>query len=75
MNDNILRIYASFTPSSGRLSVIYCTAGEPTDDDGDECELTCGELIAEFPEIISADTKCVPIKDCRGEEENLVYYR
>jgi hypothetical protein len=70
----VARVMVSLDPNSGNLSVIYCTEGEPTDDDVDDCELTCTELIAAFPQIRTAETKCVSSEQCaRSDEETVVF--
>lgn len=53
------RVFASFEPQDEALRLIYCTSGGPTDDDLEDCETTCAELIAEFPEIKKAETQCL----------------
>ncbi|MEN3378452.1 MAG: hypothetical protein V7604_3807 [Hyphomicrobiales bacterium] len=70
----VVRVMASFDPNSGNLSVIYCTKGEPTDDDVEDCELTCAELIAEFPQIRTAETKCVSSEQCAQSDEEAVVF-
>jgi hypothetical protein len=71
----VARVMATFDPDSGNLSVIYCTEGEPTDDDVEDCELTCTELIAEFPQIKTAETKCVSSEQCAPNDEDAVVFR
>ena len=71
----VARVMASFDSNSGNLSVIYCTEGEPTDDDVEDCELTCAELIAEFPQIRTAETKCVSSEQCAPDDDEAVVFR
>ncbi|WP_340647046.1 hypothetical protein [Phenylobacterium sp.] len=64
LNDRINRVLANFNSKDGMLNVIYCVEGDPSDDDIEECEITCAELIAEFPEIREARTLCVSVAQC-----------
>lgn len=73
VSERIARVLASFDPSSGSLRLVYCTEAQPTDDDWEDCELACGELIAEFPEIINAETNCVPTEKCSLDDEFVVF--
>jgi hypothetical protein len=73
VSERIARVLASFDPASGSLRLVYCTEAQPTDDDWEDCELTCGELIAEFPEITHAETDCVSIDECSPDDESIVF--
>lgn len=61
MSERVVCVLANFTSNDGKFRLIYYTDSEPTDDNREDCELTCGELIAEFPEIIAAEADCYPI--------------
>jgi len=69
ISDRVLRVVVTFNSSKGQLRVVYCLASEPTEDDEDDCELTCAELIAEFPEIVIAETSCIPIEQYSATED------
>ena len=75
VSERVMRVYASFDSSSGLLQLLYCTEGDSTDEDREDCELTCGELIAEFPDIIFAETNCRPIGECNEDEASIVFSR
>lgn len=60
VSERIERALASFDLKSRVLRLVYVTNVEPTDEDWDDCELACGELIAAFPNIEKAETDCVP---------------
>ena len=59
VSERIARVFASFEPQEGSLHLIYCTRGMPTNDDLEDCEIACAELIAEFSEIKKAKTQCL----------------
>lgn len=40
------------------LTVAYDIDGEPGEEEIELCELAMGELLAEFPEVLAADTQC-----------------
>lgn len=63
-SERVVRILAGFDPASSSLRLLYCTESAPMDDDWQDLELACGELIAEFPEIMLAETDCVAIGNC-----------
>jgi hypothetical protein len=63
VSDRVLRVVITFEQHEGRLRVVYCLRGEPTEEDCEDCELTCAELVAEFPEIKMAETRCIPISE------------
>lgn len=75
VSEQVVRVFASFDPTSDSLRLIYCTKSEPTSDDWEDCELTCGELIAEFPEIIHAETDCVSIEKCAVDDVYVVFIK
>jgi hypothetical protein len=74
VSDRVARVLASFDADSGSLRLIYCVEPEPTDDDWEDCELACGELIAEFPEIAHAETDCRSISQCPAADDNSVVF-
>ncbi|MET3518176.1 hypothetical protein ABIC63_005988 [Pseudacidovorax sp. 1753] len=41
------------------MTVAYYIDGEPSEEEIELCELSMSELLAEFPDVKSADTKCV----------------
>jgi len=73
VSERVDRVFASFDPSKGSLRLVYCTRSEPATDDWEDCELTCAELIAEFPEIIHAETECVSTDKCTAENGLVVF--
>ncbi len=73
VSERIARVLASFDPDNGTLRLVYCSEVAPTDDDWDDCELTCGEIIAEFPELIYAETNCVFIDQCPTDTNSVVF--
>lgn len=73
VSERVARVLASFDPASGNLRLVYCTESQPSDDDWEDCELTCGELIAEFPEITHAETDCVSVDKCSPDDESVVF--
>lgn len=78
VSEQVNRVIVTFDENTSHLSILYCLDGDPSDTDRDDCELTCAELIAEFPDIETADTACIPIQELRphvGVEEDLVFLR
>lgn len=75
VSERVDRVFASFDPNEGNLFITYCTKSEPTDDDWEDCELMCGEMIAEFPEIIHAKTDCVTVSQCSVNDDAVVFIR
>lgn len=63
INEHVEAVFADFDSEKGSLNLIYCTKGAPTEDDEEDCELSCTELVAHFPEIRIAETRCVPAKE------------
>src|SRR5215467_7143104 len=57
-NAAVVRVAVRFDDATKHLSVIYCFDHQLNDDYTDWCELTCGELIAAFAEIKTAETTC-----------------
>ena len=64
VSDRVVSVVVTFNPVEGRLKVIYCFRGDPQEEDREDCELACAELIAEFPEVKIAETMCVPLAEC-----------
>ena len=71
ITDRVISIVVTFDQRTGKLKVIYCLCGEPREGDRENCELTCAELIAEFPEVKLAETLCVPITQCPEESSGI----
>ena len=69
----MVRVLASYGANSGSLRLTYCVEAEPTDNDRQDCELACAELIAQFPEIIRAETNCYSIRQCPASDESVVF--
>ncbi|OWT73781.1 MULTISPECIES: hypothetical protein [unclassified Achromobacter] len=44
---------------TAKLVVQYFVDGEVADDERELCELTLTELLAEFPDVRTADTQCI----------------
>jgi hypothetical protein len=63
-SNRVLSALVTFEPCEGRLKIVYCFYAEPEENDREDCELACTELIAEFPEVKVAETMCVPIAKC-----------
>lgn len=40
------------------LSLAFGTRERPSDEDKEWCELSMAELLAEFPEVVTAETSC-----------------
>ena len=59
MSERVSRVIARFDEATRHLSIVYVLDGEPSGEDREDCELTCAELLAEFPEIKTAGTLCV----------------
>ena len=78
VSDRVLRVIVTFDRDEGRLKVVYCLQGDPNEGDYEDCELTCTELIAEFPEIRVAETECVSDAECVmgiADVEEVVFFR
>ena len=70
VSERVVRVLATFEPTDGRLRLIYCTNGLPTDDDSEDCEIACAELIGEFSEISKAETKCLPSDEYASDNDD-----
>ena len=73
VSERVACVLASFDLTSGSLRLVYCTDTQPTDDDWEDCELSCAELIAEFPDITHAETDCVSIDKCSPDDKFVVF--
>ncbi len=77
-SERVVRVVATFEREVGRLKVVYWLRGEAQEEDRYDCELTCSELIAAFPEIKTAETMCLSIAEGTvndGEIEGVVFSR
>jgi hypothetical protein len=63
VSELVAQVLVSFEQSTATVHVIYLTKSIPSEAEVEWCELTCAELIAEFPEIKHADTKCLAIEE------------
>lgn len=66
-NDHLLRATVSFDDERGHLIASYFFDHVPSDNDKEECELFCGEIVGVFPEIRTAETVCVMDGDAEAE--------
>jgi hypothetical protein len=74
VNSHVAFISASFDEIKRHLFVTYYTRGTPTEEDWEECELTCGEILAAFPEIKTAETKCCSVDShAQGSLKDVVF--
>ena len=64
LNGDVMAVAVDWQAGGAMLTVAYYTDGPPTDNARELCELTAGELIAQFPDIASARTACL---DGRGQ--------
>jgi hypothetical protein len=64
VSERVNRVLTKFDPKNGYMCLVYCTNDLPTDDDIEDCEIACAELIAEFPEIRKAETQCQQSEKC-----------
>ncbi|GAB2469062.1 hypothetical protein GCM10027082_20720 [Comamonas humi] len=55
---NLIEARVAWDGSTGVLSLAYVTRKEPSDDDEELCELSMTELLAEFPDVVTAETAC-----------------
>lgn len=78
VSDRVQKVLISFDENVGHLTLVYHLQLSPTEDDIEDCELTCAELIAEFPEIRTAETLCISGADCAAskiQREHIVFFR
>ena len=78
VSDRVLRVIVSFDQHEGLLKVLYCLQGCPKEGDYEDCELTCTELIAEFPDIRQAETECISNAECVkdiGDVKDVVFLK
>jgi hypothetical protein len=69
-----LELLSNSTTRKNICQLIYCLDREATDDDIDDCELTCTEILAAFPETMTAETSwCVTDEKIANAE--VVYSR
>ena len=57
-NDHLIHAVVEFDDESKHLTAQYLFDREPEDEDVDDCEDFCGELIGAFPDVKTADTVC-----------------
>ncbi|QJP13695.1 hypothetical protein G3545_08515 [Starkeya sp. ORNL1] len=57
-NAHLVLASVFFDRDAGHLIASYFYDREPDEDDQEECELFCGELIGNFPEIRTGETIC-----------------
>jgi hypothetical protein len=75
VSERVERVLAQFEPAQGHMILTYCVAGKLTDGDLEDCEIACAELIAEFPEIDTAATHCLPAAECNLRTDDEVFSR
>jgi len=63
VSEHVQAVFADFKNETGSLNLIYCTNGTPTEDDEEDCEVACAELLAHYPDIRLAETQCVAVSD------------
>lgn len=56
--DHLVRALIKFDEREGRLFASCVFDRVPTEEDKEDCELFCGELVGEFPEIRTAEATC-----------------
>jgi hypothetical protein len=69
VSKRVNRVLTRFEPENGTLSLVYCTGGLPTEDDFEDCEIACAELVGAFPEIRKAETQCQSSEKCFFESD------
>lgn len=74
VSERVSRVLIGFDSSVNKLRVAYYTISDPTDDDCEDCELTCGELIAEFPQIQNAETICLSFSNYIPRKDDVIVY-
>ncbi len=60
LTPRVFSVRVDWNESQLHLLVQYFVLGEPGDDERELCELTLTELIAQFPDIQTAETQCLP---------------
>lgn len=58
VNSRVKSVSVDWDPLASKLTLTYYINGEPSEEEIELCELSMGELLAEFPEVQAADTKC-----------------
>ena len=78
VDDGVDLVIVTFDHRTAHLKVVFCLNREPTENDWENCELTCAELISDFTDIKTAETKC-QIFDKRDlqnvDSESIVFSR
>ena len=75
VSERVAFVLATFDSGTGNLQITYCTDAEPDSEDWDDCELTCSEIIAEFPDVVRAETLCCQRDQCIEHAESIVFVR
>ncbi|SEL60169.1 hypothetical protein SAMN05216359_1123 [Roseateles sp. YR242] len=69
VNSRVKSVKVGWDAVTSKLTVAYYIDREPSEEEIELCELSMGELLAEFPEVITADTKCV---DALADDDSIV---
>lgn len=78
LTEKVCAVRVTWDSDASKLAVAYYVDGPPSEDEEAECELTMGELLAQFTDVVTADTQCI---DCTAEQidvsqlSGLVYLR
>ncbi|CAP45194.1 conserved hypothetical protein [Bordetella petrii] len=78
LTDKVCAVRVGWDNDTSKLTVIYYVDGPPTEDEEDECEITMAELLAQFPDVVQADTECLDYAGKQAElrrMEGLAYLR
>ena len=75
VNSSISAVRLDWNSALLRVSVLYFVDGDVSDDERELCELTLAELLAEFPEIRTAETQCLPTIDEAAYAPTISIYR
>lgn len=78
LTDRVCAVRVIWNSDASKLTVTYYVDGPPSVDEEAECDLTMGELLAEFVDVVTADTQCLDYTKERVDLSNLeglVYLR
>lgn len=71
VTERVSAVTVKWNPEESHLTLHYYVEGAVTDDESELCELATGELLAQFPDIETAENECVSMENARVDGANL----
>jgi hypothetical protein len=73
VGDSVKAVSARFEPDQARLVVTYYLHDAPTEEDWDDCEMTCSQVLEAFPEIRVTEAQCLESPEADRAIADLIY--